>query len=763
MAFGKNDVVIRVGLIAKKFHQGLRGLDKGISRVGRVGSQAFLGIAAASAAVGIPVGLAIRSFQKFELGLAGVQKVADFSKKELKQFENQISSLSKKIPVSTAELFETAEAAAVLGIRGSKNLTKFSETMGRMAVATDVGGEEAAKAIARIIQLSGESIDSIDQFGSALVELGNNFKASESEILSNAIRIRQSTAAYDIASTEILAMATAAREAGVQSELAGTSIGRVIRTIDLAVAEGGKDLDTLSQIMRMTREDVVKTFEESPVKAFQVFLEGLKKTNRSTAESSRLLGRLGLNGQRLMQVLPSLAKISNRLGDAVELSNNAYKENNALLNESNAFFQTSINQQKVFQNILEDFSKNVGEKFAPQWNKLVKETGQWVEQMNNPETINNLTNIADLVGKMAIGSLKLAGNMVEWIGYLSGDKTASEQLHEIELRIRKIKNLMEQGGLRGPKVEKELNDLLQQRAELMEAVSEKTKESAEKEVQIEQEKQREIANIKQVAEDIEEEKKQEKEERKTEFRDKEIEDFRLMNERLTDIEDQRNQRAIEKLRELSQFKEFMSKKDQKQLEKDLILAKKYEREKFLTSVSFYAKRSGEFADSLYQMSQISVKYGKEFFYLAQTAAVAQTIMNTATGIMKAHAEVPWPGSWVQAAAVGTAGAVQLATIFAQKPPGMRKGGIVGRAPGTPSTGDYQMAYLEPGELVTPKESRDETIDTMARKKGYNNQDIDDDMERERTTPHFTIGMEDDISDFVFVKRRMNQSLNIGVT
>ena len=141
----KEDVVIKVGLVTKAFEKGVKNLGTGFKKVGRVGSKAILPMTAGLAATGVGIGLAIREFQKFELGLAGVQKVADFSKKELKEFEEQISELSKKIPVGTKELFETAEAAAVLGIRGSKNLTKFAETMGRMAVATDLQGEDAAK------------------------------------------------------------------------------------------------------------------------------------------------------------------------------------------------------------------------------------------------------------------------------------------------------------------------------------------------------------------------------------------------------------------------------------------------------------------------------------------------------------------------------------------------------------------------------------------------------------------------------------------
>ena len=244
MATG-NDVVIKAELLTKRFEDGIKRMDDAVDKLERKGrgvgngfkrgfDKIRLAAMASAAAIGTAIGLSIREFQKFELGLAGVQKVADFSASELKEFEGQIDQLSRTIPISTQELFNAAEAAAVLGIRGSDNLTKFAETMGRLGVATDVGGEEAAKSISRIIQLSGESIDTIDRFGSALVELGNNFKASEAEILSNATRIRQSIAAYDVASTEILALATAAREAGVQSELAGTSIGRAIRTMELS-------------------------------------------------------------------------------------------------------------------------------------------------------------------------------------------------------------------------------------------------------------------------------------------------------------------------------------------------------------------------------------------------------------------------------------------------------------------------------------------------------------------------------------------------
>ena len=245
-ARGKDDVVISFRLNTGELDKGLKALK--------------YGAVAALAAVGASAVYAVRKFQEFEQGLAGVQKVADFSKKGLGEFKKQIDELSKTIPISKTQLYETAEAAAVLGIRGSENLTKFAETMGRMAVATDLQGEDAAKAIARVIQLSGEAPSSIEQFGSALVELGNNFKASEAEILANATRIRQSTAAYDIASTEILAIATATKEAGIQAELAGTAVGRSMRAMDNAISYGGKSLKALEEIMGLTGDQIERVF-----------------------------------------------------------------------------------------------------------------------------------------------------------------------------------------------------------------------------------------------------------------------------------------------------------------------------------------------------------------------------------------------------------------------------------------------------------------------------------------------------------------------
>ena len=730
MPFGLNnaDVVIKVAVDTAKYLKGIKAV-----RYGTI---------AALAAVGASAVYAVRRFQEFEQGLAGVQKVADFSAKGLKNFKGQIDELSKRIPVSKTQLYETAEAAAVLGIRGSSNLTKFAETMGRMAVATDLSGEDAAKAIARVIQLSGEAPDSIDQFGSALVELGNNFKASESEILANATRIRQSTAAYEISSTEILAIATATKEAGIQAELAGTAVGRTIRAMDNSIAEGGRKLKALEEIMGMTGDKINEVFRDSPAKAFKIFVDGLKTTNRPTAESGQLLRSMGLQGERLMAVLPSLAKNSERLGQAFDTSNKAYKDNNALVKESNAFFNTSIQKQKLLKNKIDSLADSIGGVLAPHWNELLDVTGKWIDRINKPETIAAMSDFVAGIRLLASATAEAVTQMYQW-------KVSS-------VVFSKINDLFLKGTFERYSAIEALNKKNKDAFLEKQAMLPGFQKMADKEVEIEKNKNRKIAGSKSKAPGTDPKKGG------MEWED-ELNEFRLRNEDLTRIEDERNEKTIAKLRKLEKEKEKLSVKERKRLEEDLKIADKVESQKTAMSLRTATTSFGHVTTMLENIQTLTKNKSKEMFHVIKAARIAETIMNTASGIMNAFATMPTPAAFVAAGAIGTTGAVQLATIMDQQPPGMRRGGVVQRMRGTPGTGDRQMAFLEPGELVSPKEDKDDIVDTEARRMGYKNIDIDDDEEQEKTGGHFTLGLEDNISDFVFIKRRMNQSLGIGVT
>ena len=727
MALGRNDVTITVGAITKGFDRGMKRMRDGMGSTEARAAIAFGAIAIGITALAVPTAMAISEFQKFSLGLAKVQKVADMSKNELKKFEKNIDALSRKIPISTEELFNTAEAAAVLGIRGADNLTKFSETMGMLGVATDVHGEEAAKSISRIIQLSGESIDTIDRFGSALVELGNNFKASESEILANATRIRQATAAYDIASTEILAMATATKEAGIRSELAGTAIGRTIRAMDNALAMGGKKLRAFEEIMEMTGAQIDKVFRDSPARAFQIFVKGLDTAKRPTAESGKLLRAMGLQGERLMSVLPSLAKIHHRLTDAMDKSNESYRENNALVKEANAFFDESAKKTELLGNKFRSLSKTIGSYLTPAWDEVSGVLGNIIDDFN---TIlgGREESIEDLEKTLAKSGKSMSERTKELIRARIETLKEKKELDKIE--AEKSKETGPTGsrdisggptgtgsgtGGKGTPIDDNTN--IEQDIDRREAYLERLREYQLREYEQTEEFHNSIKAL--LEERIKSEDKA--------LSKKSKEDLENLDKHL------KRKNQIEKQREMMRLANNSS----------LVLG---ETQKLMNSLAASSSANNE-----------------KIFRTQQALSVAQVIMDTAVGMTRQYADMPYPMALVMKGLVLASGLAQLAVIKNQKLPEMQTGGLVGRSRGTPATGDHQLALLEPNEFVTPRRNADEEIDKRAREKGYARNDLDEDENEMKDYQEMRISFDNEISNFVFSKQRRNRALGIGVT
>jgi len=162
-------------------------------------------------AVTIPVlaagAASVTAFAQFEQGLKGIEKTTGISGKKLERLGATFDQLSTEIPVSTREMLELAQAGGQLGIKGVKNRQKFTTVMAELSRASDVAGEDGARSIARILTVTGDGVGKVDRFTSALVDLGNNAAASESEILGVAIRIAGQIGRFDVGSEKVLGIA----------------------------------------------------------------------------------------------------------------------------------------------------------------------------------------------------------------------------------------------------------------------------------------------------------------------------------------------------------------------------------------------------------------------------------------------------------------------------------------------------------------------------------------------------------------------------
>jgi len=291
--------------------------------------------------------LAFAVFQgitNFEEGLVGVGKTTGLTGIELKSLGSDFIDLSDNMRgVSTQSLIEVGKTAGQLGVKGSENILKFSGTMAKLESATDVAGEEGASSIARLLTITGEGVGIIDQFGAALVGLGNNSAATESEILSVASEVARGTAAYGLQAQEILGLATSLKSLGVRPEAAGTAVSKVFRGIEKATLEGGDGLEAYAKIIGKTSKQVTEDFGKSPQKSFNSFIGGLNRISNEGGSVAQALRDAGLSGETVSKGIVPLATNFEMLNEKMALSSNEFNKNTALNDE----FETSTRTVNV--------------------------------------------------------------------------------------------------------------------------------------------------------------------------------------------------------------------------------------------------------------------------------------------------------------------------------------------------------------------------------------------------------------------------------
>lgn len=309
--------------------------------------------------------LAVKKFGDFEQGLIGVGKTTGIAGKDLNFLGKEIENLTKEIPRSATELLELAQAAGQLGIKGSDNILKFTSVMAKLETASDVAGEEGAKSIARILQVTGDGVGNVDRFSAALVDLGNNAAASESEILGVANRIAGNIARFDAGSAGVLGIATALKSLGKQAESSGSVVGRAFDAIDQNIRGGGKGLAALSKVTGIAADEIEQRFKTDSVGVFKAFIDGLAKMQKQGKNTTKILGAFGLKGVRINDILGTLIKRNEVLAVNLERSGKAWKENTALQKEFEVATKSFNNSMKFLSNEFFIAARRLGKELAP--------------------------------------------------------------------------------------------------------------------------------------------------------------------------------------------------------------------------------------------------------------------------------------------------------------------------------------------------------------------------------------------------------------
>jgi len=283
---------------------------------------------AASVAGGVA---AAKAFASFESALIATVRTTGLAGDELETFKDRIKELSEELGESQTSLLKISEAAGTLGIRGAANLSKFTEAMAKFDVASaTLRGGEAARAIARIIQLSGGGIENVDRFASEIAFLADNFNSTEAEIVSNATELAKLSGVFKLSTTNLIALSAGFATFGFSAEIGRTSLLLFSKSLDNALREGGDDLKLFMKLTGFTREELERTFRDAPEELFIAFSKGLR---RAGDDATKALDNLGLANARTTPLFLSSAGSVDVLSDALRQGNEEYIRNTKLNKE----------------------------------------------------------------------------------------------------------------------------------------------------------------------------------------------------------------------------------------------------------------------------------------------------------------------------------------------------------------------------------------------------------------------------------------------
>lgn len=335
-------------------------------------------------------GVAVKAAIDYESAFAGVKKTVDGTPQQFAQLSTSIREMAKEMPSSAVEIAHVAEAAGQLGVPIGA-IKDFSKTMINLGVSTNLSSEEAASSIAKIgniMQVSGKDLGTWSgHFGSAVVDLGNHFATTERDIVEMTNRLAAGGKLAGLTTPEILGLATAMSSVGIEAEAGGTAMNQTLTGIGKAVAGVGKGasskLKLIAQTAGMTAEEFSQAWKQKPAEALQAFIKGLQRAHDEGKNMDGILSDLGMEGIRQGNMLKSLASASDKMSEAVNRSNLAWKENNALTNEASKRYETTESQLKIFKNKLTDIAIEFGGPLLKALNSGLDAAKPWLQTLSD--------------------------------------------------------------------------------------------------------------------------------------------------------------------------------------------------------------------------------------------------------------------------------------------------------------------------------------------------------------------------------------------
>lgn len=263
----------------------------------------------------------------FESSFSGVERTSGAVGARLGELRDNLVDMSTNMPASFAEIADVATLGGQLGI-AADGVEDFTETVVQLGATTNLSLETAGTALGRFKALLGTPESEFSNLGSAILEVGVNSAATETQIVNVATQISSLSSLAGLTADQTVGLAGALASVGAAPELSRGTITRVFSLMNKAVGEGGPLLEQFARTSGMTAAEFSAAWgTDQAAGVFQDFLRGIDSQGQNAIST---LNDLGITSVRDVPLLLRLAGAGDVVTNAFSDAATGYSENTAL-------------------------------------------------------------------------------------------------------------------------------------------------------------------------------------------------------------------------------------------------------------------------------------------------------------------------------------------------------------------------------------------------------------------------------------------------
>ena len=333
---------------------------------------------------------------------ADVMKYTGLTKDEVRELNQELGRMDTR--TSRLALNALAADAGKLGLKGKQDLLDFAEAgdVINLALGEDLG-EGAVKNIGKLAMMFGED----DRLGlrgamistaSAVNEVAQSSTSAEPYIVNFTARVGGVATQAKIAQADIMGYASVLDQNMQKEEMAATAFQTLISQMFYTPQKFARMLNV--QVSEFT--DLMKNDANEAV---LMFLENMNARG-GFQELMPIFKNLGMDGQRAIGVLSTMAGKIGDIREAQRIANEAYREGTSAIEEAQKKNATPEAQAEKARKVLQDLMVDLGKKLTPLLSKVYSSTSMLVRVLSTlvTFTMKNRTAVLSAVAALVFYS-----------------------------------------------------------------------------------------------------------------------------------------------------------------------------------------------------------------------------------------------------------------------------------------------------------------------------------------------------------------------